>query len=265
MKNLKFAFRTLFKTPFVTTVAILSLALGIGANAAIFSLSTRCCSAAAGARPGAAGEPRGAGSEAGSQSCSQAGDCDDVFSYPMFRDLEKVQTRVHRHRRARLVRRQPLIRRGRRSTATGCSSPAATSPCSADARARPAARPATTTARRRVAVVVLSYAYWKTRFGADPGVLNQTIIVNGQPDDRRRRAARIRGHDARAEAAGLRADHDAREMLPCFKAFDNRQSYWIYLFARLKPGRLASSRRARRSTGSTTPSSTTSRRRCRRA
>ena len=38
MPNLKFAFRRLFKTPFVTIVAILSLALGIGANAAIFSL-----------------------------------------------------------------------------------------------------------------------------------------------------------------------------------------------------------------------------------
>ena len=38
MRNLRLAFRTLFRTPFVTSVAILSLALGIGANAAIFSL-----------------------------------------------------------------------------------------------------------------------------------------------------------------------------------------------------------------------------------
>jgi hypothetical protein len=38
MRNLKLAFRTLFKTPFVTAVAILSLALGIGANTAIYSL-----------------------------------------------------------------------------------------------------------------------------------------------------------------------------------------------------------------------------------
>ena len=38
MLNLKFALRTLFKTPFVTIVAVLSLGLGIGANAAIFSL-----------------------------------------------------------------------------------------------------------------------------------------------------------------------------------------------------------------------------------
>ncbi len=38
MSNLKLAFRMLVKTPFVTIVAILSLALGIGANTAIFSV-----------------------------------------------------------------------------------------------------------------------------------------------------------------------------------------------------------------------------------
>jgi hypothetical protein len=36
MINLKLACRPLFKTPLVTLVAIASLALGIGANAAIF-------------------------------------------------------------------------------------------------------------------------------------------------------------------------------------------------------------------------------------
>ena len=38
MTNIRLGFRTLFKTPLVTGVAIVSLALGIGANAAIFSL-----------------------------------------------------------------------------------------------------------------------------------------------------------------------------------------------------------------------------------
>jgi hypothetical protein len=38
MVNARLALRTLFKTPFVTTIAIASLALGIGANTAIFSI-----------------------------------------------------------------------------------------------------------------------------------------------------------------------------------------------------------------------------------
>ena len=38
MPNIRLALRALFKSPFVTLVAILSLALGIGANSAIFSL-----------------------------------------------------------------------------------------------------------------------------------------------------------------------------------------------------------------------------------
>src|SRR4051812_37047461 len=38
MRNLRLALRTLLKTPVITGVAVLSLALGIGANAAIFSL-----------------------------------------------------------------------------------------------------------------------------------------------------------------------------------------------------------------------------------
>jgi hypothetical protein len=36
--NLKLAFRGLRKNPFVTAAAVISLALGIGANAAVFSI-----------------------------------------------------------------------------------------------------------------------------------------------------------------------------------------------------------------------------------
>src|SRR3954451_20140995 len=93
MVNLKLALRTLFKTPFVTVVAIVSLALGIGANAAIFSLFNQLL-----LQPLPVPGPQrlvnlaSPGPKPGSTSCGQAGDCETVFSYPMFRDLERAQT-----------------------------------------------------------------------------------------------------------------------------------------------------------------------------
>src|SRR6185436_319975 len=93
MLNLKFALRTLFKTPFVTVVAIVSLALGIGANAAIFSLFNQMLLRQLPVQePGQLVNLNAPGPKPGSQSCNTAGDCDAVFSYPMFRDLEKAQT-----------------------------------------------------------------------------------------------------------------------------------------------------------------------------
>src|SRR5438270_1300646 len=93
MPNLKLAFRTLFKSPFVTVVAALSLSLGIGANAAIFSLFNEILM-----QPLPVPHPErlvnlsAPGVKYGSTSCGQAGNCDVIFSYPMYRDLEQKQT-----------------------------------------------------------------------------------------------------------------------------------------------------------------------------
>src|SRR5688572_11625725 len=93
MRNLKLALRTLTRTPFITSVAVLSLALGIGSNAAMFSLFDQML-----LRPLPVSEPErlvnlsAPGPKPGSQSCGQAGSCEDVFSYPMFRDLERAQS-----------------------------------------------------------------------------------------------------------------------------------------------------------------------------
>ena len=81
MLNLKLALRTLFRTPFVTIVAVLSLALGIGANSAIFSLFNQML-----LRPLPVRDPAGLvnlaapGPNPGSQSCTNAGGCDEVFT-----------------------------------------------------------------------------------------------------------------------------------------------------------------------------------------
>src|SRR5260370_12928214 len=91
MASLKFTVRRLVKTPFVSAIAIVSLALGIGANAAIFSLFDQMLLAPLPVEdPGRLVNLAAPGPKPGNQTCSQAGDCDVVFSYPMFRDLERA-------------------------------------------------------------------------------------------------------------------------------------------------------------------------------
>ena len=124
MTNLRLAFRALFRTPFVSVVAIVSLALGIGANAAIFSLFNQFL-----LRPLPVPEPQALvnlgnpGPKPGSQSCNNAGSCDVVFSYLMFRDLEQKQTVFTGIAAHRTVRRQPGVsrpdREGRRHARLG--------------------------------------------------------------------------------------------------------------------------------------------------
>src|SRR4029453_48980 len=92
MSNIRLAIRSLIKTPFVTFVAVVSLALGIGATSAIFSLFNQMLlrPLPVKARAQLVNLP-GPGPKPGNNSCNQAGQGDQVFTYPMFRDLEKAQ------------------------------------------------------------------------------------------------------------------------------------------------------------------------------
>ena len=114
-RDLRHSLRTLFRSPFVTTVAIVSLALGIGANAAVFSLFNQLL-----LRPLPVPEPdrlvnlAAPGPKPGSKTYGFAGNFDVVFSYPMFRDLERVQTpftgiAAHRHFDANLTSRGQTV------------------------------------------------------------------------------------------------------------------------------------------------------------
>ncbi len=234
---LRKAFRTLFRTPFVSVIAIISLALGIGANAAIFSIFEQFL-----LRPLPVTEPQrlvnmaAPGPKPGGTSCNNAGGCDEVFSYPMFRDLERLQTSfagiaAHRTFGANLAYRgetfagEGMFVSGSYFGVLGVV-PAVGRLLGADDD-RAGSSP----------VAVLSHDYWRSRFDADPAAVNETLIVNGQ-------ALTVVGVTPPGFTGTTLGNRPQvfvpitmRELLqPGTEVFENRRSYWIYAFARLASG-----------------------------
>ena len=236
--NLKLAFRRLVKTPLVSAVAILSLALGIGANAAIYSLFDQTLLRALPVeRPRELVNLWSPGPKQGSNNCGQAGDCEHVFSYPMFRDLERAQTVFtglagHVSFGANLAFQSQTVS-GEGMLVTGSYFPVLG--------LRPAiGRLLDANDDRNIGghfVTVLSHRYWTMRLGGDANVLNSTIMVNGQ-------AMTIVGVAPAgflSTTLGLEPEVFVpmtmrAQMVPGWKGFENRRSYWMYVFARLKPG-----------------------------
>src|SRR5260370_34720257 len=91
MARLRFAWRSLAKAPLLSLTVILSVGLGIGANTAIFSLLRQILlNSLPVQRPEelvtvtAPEDFKG-----GRSSTNNSGDMNFIFSYPMFRELEK--------------------------------------------------------------------------------------------------------------------------------------------------------------------------------
>jgi len=237
MFNLKLAFRTLFRTPFVTVVAILSLGLGIGANAAIFSLFNQIV-----LKPlpvpeaGRLVNLSAPGPKSGMTSCGDEGDCDAVFSYPMFQDLERAQASftgiaAHRSFDANLAYKGQTLKGDGIEVSGSYFSVLGLNP----ARGR-LIDDRDTRAPGEAGVVVLNYRYWVTRFNADPAVIGEPLIVNGHPLT----MVGVAPEGFEGTTIGARRDVFvpmtlAELMQPGRKVLDNRRAYWVYLFARLKP------------------------------
>ena len=238
MINPRLAFRVLWKTPFVTLVAVASLALGIGANAAIFSVFDQFL-----LRPLPVPQPdrlvnfSAPGPKPGFGNCGQAGDCVETFTYSMFRDLERQQTAftgiaAHMPFGANLAARnhtqsgEGLLVSGSYFGVLGLRPALGRLLDPNDDRQPGESR-----------VVVLSYEYWQSAFGRDPSILNQTVIVNGQ-------AMTVVGVGPRGfTGTTLGARPEAfvpitmvDSMTAGANGLDNRRDYWAYLFGRLKPG-----------------------------
>jgi putative ABC transport system permease protein len=238
--TVRLALRTLFKTPFVTGVAILSLALGIGANTAIYSVFDQLLR-----RPLPVPEPnRLVNLEApppkpGNTSCNQAGDCDRVFSYPMFRDLERAQS-VFTGIAAHCLFGANVAARGQTLSGDGLF---ISGSYFSTLQLKPAIGrllgPDDDKTPGEAHVAVLSHAYWTTRFGQDREILNQPITVNGQPMT----VIGVGPEGFDGTTLGAKpvvfvplTMRDIFQPGARISTFENRRSYWAYLFARLKPG-----------------------------
>jgi predicted permease len=238
MVNPRLALRTLMRTPFVTLVTVLSLALGIGANAAIFSFFDQILLRRLPVRDSDQLVNLSApGPKPGSQSCSQAGGCEDVFSYRMFRDLEEKQDLLvglaaHRSFGAN------ISYKGNSSSTEGSLVSGSYFPVLG---LRPAAGRLLTPEDDRTIganfVAVLAYSYWETQHGLNPAIIGDVIVVNGQ-------SMTVVGVAPRGFEGSTLGDRPRvfvpismrGLMSPGFSGFDNRRSYWAYVFGRRKPG-----------------------------
>ena len=238
MRNVKLALRTLFRTPFVTIVAILSLALGIGANAAIYSLFDQVL-----LQPLPVAQPDrlvnflGSGAQYGWSSCNSAGGCDEVYSYPMFRDLEKAKTAFsgiagHFLFGVNVAMPGKTAINGRGVVVSGSYFPVLG--------IRPAlGRLLTPNDDQTIGAnyeVVLSYDYWANQLGADPKVVGQPLVVNGHPMTIVGVAPEGFSGTTKGERPYVFVPITMCAVVNAENDFDDRQEHWIYLFGRLAPG-----------------------------
>lgn len=179
--DLRFGLRMLGKNPGFTSIAIFTLALGIGANTAVFSaMNTVILRNLPLPHPEQLvhvrvpdGQPSGA---------SNTGDSDTSFSEPVFAALRKQKDVF-----SDLMAYVPLaigdlpVRVGEEpETAEGdmVSGNFFSGLGVSFARGRGFTLVDETS---HAPIVVLSYAYWTRRFGRDPGALGQTIYIKGVP------------------------------------------------------------------------------------
>ena len=233
--DLKLAFRGLRRNPLFATIAVLSLALGIGANTAIFTLLDQIV-----LRPLPVRAPEelvmlyqdahNMGSNMGQR----------MHSYPLYQDLQQ--------------RAEPFSEvLARRITEASVSIDDATERVRAEVVSgnyfsmlgvQPAIGRVFTSAHddqiyNGHPVAVLSHEYWTRRFARDPQVVGKTIRVNDYP-------MTIVGVSAEGffglDPAGSPQIRVPIQMKPVmfpdwgWLHLDNRRARWVQVFARLKPG-----------------------------
>jgi len=234
-RDVAHALRSLRRRPLLAAAAVLSLALGIGVNTAIFSLFHRLVLERL-----AVDEPdrivllASPGRKPGGTSSGDSGGTEQVFSYPLFRDLERLSYRgvsqIAAHRdfdanvasRGRPDRAHGLLVSGRYFESLHLA-PSAGRLLSASDDQSGGANP----------VAVLSYSYWTAHFGGDPTVVGQRLTVNGE-------ALTVVGvgpagfvGTTTMDATDVFVPLSMTERVRAWPV--SRRDHWLYVFARLAP------------------------------
>jgi predicted permease len=235
LSDLRLAIRGLRRSPLFATVAILSLALGIGANTAIFTLIDQILLRKL---PVTAPDQLVMVYQQGSNMGSNMGS--RMHSYPLYQDLQK--------------RAEPLAEvLCRRLVSASISVDNQTERVEAEMVSgnyfsmlgvKPAiGRVFNSQEDDQVysghPVVVLSHGYWVSRFARDPGVIGKKILVNDFP-------MTIVGVSAEG-FAGLDPARSPQIRVPIqmkpvmapdwgWLHMDDRRARWVQVFGRLKPG-----------------------------
>jgi macrolide transport system ATP-binding/permease protein len=172
MNDLKFAIRQLLKNPGFTAVAVITLALGIGANTAIFSVVDQLL-----VRPLPVHEPDRLILLGQSYRQEQV---DYEFNYPLFRDYQRTN-QVFSHLSAVAIQAVGLGTGGATERQQACLvSGNYFSMLGVDAAIGRTFAAGEGSEIDDAFVVVLSHGLWQRRFGADPQVIGNTVTVNGR-------------------------------------------------------------------------------------
>ncbi len=238
--DLKYAWRQLRKSPGFAITAVVTLALGIGATTAIFTLFDQVMLRMLPVeRPQELVRPNWHGSFSGSMS-GFGGDTGDYYSYPMYKDLRDknqvfsgmlaaVRTSVGVSWQNQAENEHAEIVSGNYFQVLGLRPAAGRLFTSGDE-----------TAKDANPVVVLAYDYWRTRFGGSRDVIGQPLMINGHaftivgvsPENFQ---TAIGGYRPRIFVPVTMEDI-AIPWRAKLHDMDNHLSLWLTVVARLKPG-----------------------------
>jgi predicted permease len=241
VQDVRYALRTLLRTPGFSLVVVFTLGLGIGANTAIFSLMDQVLLRLLPVRHAhELVQLDGPGPFSGRTYN------DRTFSYPMYvdlRDRNDVFTGlVARYPASATLTTRNQAERIDVELVSGNTfhvlgvTPILGRPITAEDDRTPAAHP----------VTVLSYSYWQRRFAGSAAVLNQVVTINRTPFTIVGVAPRGFAGVAATQSPDLFVPLMMKaEITPTWNDLANRRSRWLSVIGRLKPGLTADAAKAR--------------------